>query len=619
MNNAEFTKLRGWITQILFVFLAMLHIISGIWGSPTALAFRHLFLGSMMIIVLMSRPFNKKHMVLSNVLDFTMAGLVFVIVIYVLKDLNAYMMRAGLPLISDIIAGTIYLLILLELARRVAGMPMVIIAVFFFTQNCVAQYMPGFFRRANMSYTSMIDFVFMRTDGIFGMPVQVISTYVVLFMMFAALLEESGAGKFFIDFATSVTGKSKGGPAKAAVIASASFGTISGSAIANVAGTGSITIPLMKEVGYDKTFAGAVEAVASTGGQIMPPMMGATAFILAQNVNMPYIEVAKRALIPALLYFVCVFFIVDYRARRLNLHGIPESERPNLKETLKMGWQLVIPLVVIVYLMAIGKSAQYSALMAMFVLVAITFFRKWTRMDGSGILRGLTNGVKDTASVAITAAAAGIIIGGVTNTGLNLLFANQVLKISGGYMFTTLILIAVVSLVLGMGMTTSAVYISVATIMAPALVKLGINPLCAHLFVFYFGCICVITPPVALASFTAAGISGASPSSTGWTSFRIGLVAFLVPFIFVYEPVMLLYGSAGEIALVIVTSLIGCKALAAAIEGWFLCELKIYERIMLFAAGICMMIPGWQTDLIGAALFVASYLLQKRKSERGDK
>ncbi len=619
MNNAEFTKLRGWITQILFVFLAMLHIISGIWGSPTALAFRHLFLGSMMIIVLMSRPFNKKHMVLSNVLDFTMAGLVFVIVIYVLKDLNAYMMRAGLPLISDIVAGTIYLLILLELARRVAGMPMVIIAVFFFTQNCVAQYMPGFFRRANMSYTSMIDFVFMRTDGIFGMPVQVISTYVVLFMMFAALLEESGAGKFFIDFATSVTGKSKGGPAKAAVIASASFGTISGSAIANVAGTGSITIPLMKEVGYDKTFAGAVEAVASTGGQIMPPMMGATAFILAQNVNMPYIEVAKRALIPALLYFVCVFFIVDYRARRLNLHGIPESERPNLKETLKMGWQLVIPLVVIVYLMAIGKSAQYSALMAMFVLVAITFFRKWTRMDGSGILRGLTNGVKDTASVAITAAAAGIIIGGVTNTGLNLLFANQVLKISGGYMFTTLILIAVVSLVLGMGMTTSAVYISVATIMAPALVKLGINPLCAHLFVFYFGCICVITPPVALASFTAAGISGASPSSTGWTSFRIGLVAFLVPFIFVYEPVMLLYGSAGEIALVIVTSLIGCKALAAAIEGWFLCELKIYERIMLFAAGICMMIPGWQTDLIGAALFVASYLLQKRKSERGDK
>lgn len=619
MNNAEFTKLRGWITQILFVFLTMLHIISGIWGSPTALAFRHLFLGSMMIIVLMSRPFNKKHMVLSNVLDFTMAGLVFVIVIYVLKDLNAYMMRAGLPLISDIIAGTIYLLILLELARRVAGMPMVIIAVFFFTQNCVAQYMPGFFRRANMSYTSMIDFVFMRTDGIFGMPVQVISTYVVLFMMFAALLEESGAGKFFIDFATSVTGKSKGGPAKAAVIASASFGTISGSAIANVAGTGSITIPLMKEVGYDKTFAGAVEAVASTGGQIMPPMMGATAFILAQNVNMPYIEVAKRALIPALLYFVCVFFIVDYRARRLNLHGIPESERPNLKETLKMGWQLVIPLVVIVYLMAIGKSAQYSALMAMFVLVAITFFRKWTRMDGSGILRGLTNGVKDTASVAITAAAAGIIIGGVTNTGLNLLFANQVLKISGGYMFTTLILIAVVSLVLGMGMTTSAVYISVATIMAPALVKLGINPLCAHLFVFYFGCICVITPPVALASFTAAGISGASPSSTGWTSFRIGLVAFLVPFIFVYEPVMLLYGSAGEIALVIVTSLIGCKALAAAIEGWFLCELKIYERIMLFAAGICMMIPGWQTDLIGAALFVASYLLQKRKSERGDK
>ena len=608
---------RKYVIQVAVMFLTMLHIISGIWGSPTALAFRHLFLGSMMVIALMSRPFIPSRKRLSAAVDGILSLVVVGIVIYVLHDFNAYMGRVGMATRLDIIVGSMYLLILLELARRVAGIPMVVIAAFFFGQNCVAQYLPGFLRRTSMSYSSMVDFVFMRTDGIFGMPVQVVSTYVVLFMMFAALLEESGAGKFFIDFATSVTGKSRGGPAKAAVIASASFGTISGSAIANVASTGAVTIPLMKKVGYDSTFAGAVEAVASTGGQIMPPVMGAVAFILAQNVNMPYIQVAARATLPAVLYFIAVFFIVDFRARKLGLKGTPESEFPDFKKTIREGWQLALPLVIIVWLLAVGKSAQYSALMAMLSLIVITFFRKWTRMDGTRIMEGLTKGVKDTTGVAITAGAAGIIIGGVTNTGLNLLFANQVLKISGGHLMITLVLIAIVSLILGMGMTTSAVYISVATIMAPALIKLGINPLCAHMFVLYYGCICVITPPVALASFTAAGISGASPSATGWASVRIGIVAFIVPFIFVYQPVMLLYGTVIEVILTVVTSLIGVWGLAAAVEGWLDGPLRVYERIVFAAAGLLMMVPGWQTDVLGIGLLGLFYMVQKKRSCSG--
>lgn len=604
---------RTLVTQILLMFLAMLHIISGIWGSPTALAFRHMFLGSMMIIVLMAKPFSKTRSRLANWVDFSLAAAVFAIAVSVLYDINGYMMRAGMPEVGDIVLGTIYMAVLLELARRVAGIPMVAIAVFFFAQNCFARYLPGFFRRASMSYTNMVDFVFMRTDGVFGMPVQVISTYVVLFMMFAALLEESGAGKFFIEFATAITGRSRGGPAKAAVVASASLGTISGSAISNVAGSGCITIPLMKKIGYDPVFAGAVEAVASTGGQIMPPMMGATAFILAQYINKPYIEVAARAVLPALLYFVCVFFIVDFRARKMNLQGTPEKDIPNLWNTTRGGWQLAIPIVVVVWLMAIGRSAQYSALMAMLSLVVITFFRTWTRMDGRRVLAGLTKGVQNTAGVGVTAAAAGIIIGGVTNTGLNLLFANQILKISGSNLLFTLVLVAIVALVLGMGMTTSAVYISVATIMAPALIKLGVEPICAHMFIFYYGCICVITPPVALASFTAAGISGASPSATGWTSFRIGLVAFIVPFIFVYQPVMLLYGSVPEITLVAITSIIGCWSLGAAIEGWCRTRLRFYERIGFAAAGLLLMTPGWETDAMGMALLVVFYLLQRSR------
>lgn len=536
-------QLREDISHVLLVFVGMLLITSGIWGFPTNLAYRHLFLDSLMIVCLMSKPLSKKHKVLSNIFDFGFSILILGIAIYVLKDINAYQMRVGELTSMDVIVGTIYMIILLELARRVAGIPMVIIAVFFFAQNIFAQNLPGIFRRANMSYVNMLDFVFMRTDGIFGMPVQVMSTYVVLFMIFAALLEMSGAGRFFIDFATSITGKSQGGPAKAAVVSSAAFGTISGSAIANVAGTGSITIPLMKKIGYDSTFAGAVEAVASTGGQFMPPVMGAVAFILAQNINMKYIEVAARATIPAVLYFTCIFFVVDFRAKKRNLKGTPKEDIPDLKETLKSGWQLVVPIAFLVYLLAIGRSAQFSALIGILALVLVAASRKWTRMDGRKIIGGIVKGINDSVGVSITAAAAGIIIGGVTNTGVNLLFANQIIKLSHGNQFITLLLVALTSLVLGMGMTTSAVYISVATIMAPALIRLGINPLSAHMFVLYYGCICVITPPVALASFTAAGISGASPTKTGWTSFRIGLVAFIVPFIFVYQPVMLLYGT----------------------------------------------------------------------------
>lgn len=600
---------------IMLLFVGMLTITAAIWGAPTALVFRHIFLDVIMMAGLMKKPFSRKYKALADLVDFVLAGLVLGILLYILRDPVAYMSRSGMPTKLDIVIGTVYLLILLELARRFAGMAMVIIAVVFFAQNCVAQYLPGFLHRANMPYKSMVDFVFMRMDGIFGMPTQVMSTYVVLFMIFAALLETSGAGTFFIDLATALTGKSKGGPAKAAVISSACFGAISGSAIANVAGTGAITIPLMKRVGYDKTFAGAVEAVSSTGGQFMPPIMGAVAFILAQNVGIKYIEVAARASLPAILYFACVFFAVDFRAKKMNLESTPDDSIPNLAMTLKQGWMYIIPLVVIVWLLAIGKSAQFSALVSMLSLILVSYFRRGKGMRGRDIVEGVAKGTNSIVGVAITAGAAGIIIGGVTNTGLNLIFANQVVKISGGNLLITLALVALVCILLGMGMTTSAVYISVATIMAPALTKLGVDPFCAHMFVLYYGCLCVITPPVALAAYTAAGISGASPSKTGWTSFRVGIVAFIVPFIFVYQPVMLLYGSVFEIILCGVTSLIGCYGLAAALEGFCLRPLSIFERVLLICAALLLMIPGWQTDIAGGIAMAAALVSQRKKNK----
>lgn len=610
----EERTIRKLAMEVVAVWLAMFHLISGIWGSPNSVAFRYVHLAGIMIIVLLIKPFNKKREKLSNVVDMIMTITIIGVLGYILTDLNGFISRAGAPAQMDIIAGTVFLIVLLDLARRATGIVMVILAVFFFAQNCFASHMPGFLHRRSLAYSNMIDFVFMRIDGIIGSPIQTMSSYVVLFMIFAALLAETHAGDFFIDLATAVTGKSRGGPAKAAVVASGCFGSISGSAIANVAGTGCITIPLMKRIGYDKNFAGAVEAVASTGGQIMPPMMGAAAFILAQNVGIPYVKVAACAAIPAILYYLAVYYMVDFRAGKTGLKETPEDAMPDLKKTFREGWLLLLPIILIVYLMAVGRSAQYSALMATLALVVVSFIHNKTRVDGRGMLHALIEGIKDTAGVSVTAGTAGIIIGGITNTGLNLIFANQILKICGGSLPVALVLIALVSLVLGMGMTTTAVYITVATIMAPALIKMGVNVLAAHLFCFYFGCICTITPPVALASFTAAGISGGNPTKTGFISFRLGMVAYIVPFIFVYQPSLIFQGdSIVESLLAAVTAAVGCWAIAAAIEGYCSSTIKWYERVGWFAGGIAMMVPGTVTDLTGLALIAAMYLLQRRR------
>jgi TRAP transporter 4TM/12TM fusion protein len=594
------------------VTLALFHITSGIFGNPNTYIFRSLHLDGMMIIVMMNLPFSKKHPGLALTVDLLEAVFATYAYIYVVHDIDAYLFRFGKATPLDVVVGAVFLVILLDLARRVTGWVMVGLAVFFFAQSCFASYMPGILHRPSLSFKTMIDFVFIRPEGILGLPIATISTYVVLFMIFAALLNKSRAGDFFINLATAITGKSRGGPAKAAVVASATFGTISGSAIANVAGTGSITIPLMKRIGYEKNFAGAVEAVSSTGGQIMPPMMGAAAFIVAQNVGIPYIKLAGCALLPAVLYFASVFFQVDFRAGKLKLQSTPKEFIPDLKKTLADGWFLMIPVIAIVWLMAIGKSAPYSALMGSLILLVATIFHKTTRMDGRKMLEGIMDGINDTSTVSITAATAGIIIGGVSNTSLNLIFASQILKFSHNNMLLTLILVAITALVLGMGMTTTAVYITVATILSPALIKLGINPLAAHLFCFYFGCICTITPPVALASYTAAGISGGSPGKTGWISFRLGLVAYIVPFIFCYSPALIFQGTGFfEAVTVIITALIGCWALSAALEGYCNFPLNVFNRILFAGGALLMMVPGVATDLGGIAIVAVAFFLQR--------
>lgn len=613
---------RHYITAVIMVFLAIFHIVSGIWGMPDTNAFRHIHLELMLVVCFLLKPGIKQNAKISFIVDMVFSLISLSTLAYVLSGLKAFTMRQGSPSSLDVLFGSLFILCVLEGARRVAGIPMVLIAVFFFGQNLVANYMPGIFRGNPVAFSNMIDFTFMRSTGIFGLPLQTISSYVILFMIFAALLGESGAGTFFIDLATAMTGKYRGGPAKAAVVASAGFGSISGSAVANVAGTGCMTIPLMKEVGYDAKFAGAVEAVASTGGQIMPPMMGATAFIIAQNVGLSYFELALDVCLIAILYFVAVFFMVDLRAGKMGLKGTPKEKIPDFWKTLKDGGHLVIPIILIVYLLAVGKSAQYASMFSTIALVLVCGLRKWTRMDGRRILRGICAGVRDTASVSVTAACAGIIIGGIQQAGLGVIFAYSISKICAGNLALALVLVAVASLVLGMGMTTTAVYITVATIMAPALTNMGVDLVAAHMFCFFFGVISVITPPVALASFTAAGISGAKPSETGWESVRIGIAAFLIPFIFVYNPVLLLQGGTiPEVIIAVVTALLGCWTLAASVQGFALINCNLTERIFLFAMAMCCIIPGIITDMIGVVglLLVLSrqkLALNKEQKER---
>lgn len=613
-------KIHGIKMQLMLIctiFLLMFHFTSSVWVKPNAVLFKHVHLGIMMIIILMRRPFRKKKpdWIAGHIIDFLEVAFILTEICYVGYDLDSFLLRAGAANDLDILMGTIYVVILCDLGRRVVGGFMTGLALAFAVQNLVSNYLPGIFYGPPMVYRTLIDYLWMRSDGIFSAPVNTISSYVIFFMIFASVLNESGAGEFFIKLAHSIAGKSRGGPAKTAVISSACFGSISGSPISNVAGTGSMTIPLMKKEGYPATFAGAVEAVASTGGAIMPPMMGSSTFIIAATLGVQYIDIALCALIPALLYYLALFFMVDFRAAKMGLKPLDASQIPKLWSVLKRGGQLAIPLILIVVLLAVGRTAAYSALMSTLVLILITFMRKWTRMSGKRLIKAMFKGVTDTSKVSVTAGIAGLIVGGVSISGVALIFAQQISDLSGGMLWLALILVAVVSLVLGCGMTSAAVYITVATIMAPALIQMGVVPIAAHMFVFYFGIIGTITPPVALTAYTAAGISGASPRDTGWTAFRLGAAGYIVPFMFAYGPALLCQGTILEILTAFVTATFGIWMMAGALEGWLFTKANLVERALMVAAALCTIIVGSMTDVIGLGIGAAVIVMQMARKK----
>ncbi|MDR1946703.1 MAG: TRAP transporter permease [Desulfovibrio sp.] len=540
-------------------------------------------------------------------------------------------MRSGMYSDMDAAVSILAVLLVLEAARRVVGPAIVVLASFFLFYAYFGAYFPGFMAHRGLSIKRIATFEWIGTEGILGTPVYVSSTFIFLFLLFAVFLKKSGIGDWMTGLAMGACGGSVGGPAKAAVVASALQGTISGSSVANTVGTGSVTIPLMKSAGYRKEFAGAVEAAASTGGQLMPPVMGAAAFIMTEYIGCSYATIALAACVPAMLYFVGIFTNVHFEALKHNLHGLPKSQLPNCRELLRKNWYMIAPVVAIVIMLSIGYTPMRAALFGIFAAVAvwiIEFLRDAGRVEVTKFLArfilALEEGARSAVGVAAACACAGIIVGVITLSGLGLKMAGGIVGLAGGHLLPTMILTVLCSILLGMGVPTTANYIIQATISAPAMIQLGVEPIAAHLFVFYFGIVADITPPVALAAFAGAGIAGSNPLKTGFEAFRLGIAAYLVPFIFVLNPVLVMVqpegtGTAFFILLALKaagTAVVGMVCIAIGLTGYFRVRCRPWERILLTATGILLIDPDTLTDLAGASILAVIFILQKRRMGR---
>ena len=595
--------------------MSVYHLYTGYFGAPEALWHRSVHLLFTLVLIFFLYPFVKKegkpglHWTdgLLILLTLVSMGYVFFEYEYFITRYPYVHPLSGL----DMPLGILLTLLLIEASRRAIGPALPITAGFFLLYAYIGPYLPGLMRHGGFSTEAVIDQLYMTTEGIFGMPLGVSATYVILFIIFGTFLEKSGTGQLFMDFASAITGWTRGGPGKISCISSALFGTISGSAVANVMVDGWLTIPLMKRTGFKPPFACAVEAAASTGGQIMPPVMGAAAFVMAEFLGMPYITICLYAMIPAFLYYLSLFMSIHFEAGRMGLKGIPKEELPSLKGVLGSRGHLFVPLGVIVYMMIAGYTPMYACIYSTVAVVILANLRKETRMGFRTLISALEESAKNTLGVAAACACAGIVIGVINLTGLGLKFTGLVLSIAGDSLIPALILTMVAGIVLGMGMPTTPAYIVQAALLIPALIKLGVLNVAAHMFVFYFSTISAITPPVAMAVYAAAGIGGAKLWATGLWAMRIAATAFIVPFMFVYGPSLLFIGPAFDIITSFISASFGVIALAAGMMGWFVKEAKPWERVVLVVAAVLLIKPGLYTDVVGYFLLAFIYIRQK--------
>lgn len=545
-------------------------------------------------------------------IDLILSILSFLVGVYILIEYWDFIDRVGIPNQWDITCSFIALFLILEATRRAVGWPLLIIVLVFLLYTFGGHLLPLFLSHKGYDLERITTTLYMTQNGIFGVALKTMSYFIFLFIAFGAFFGISGGTEFFIDLASSIFGKLRGGPAKIAVVASGMMGTISGSAVANTVTTGTFTIPLMKRIGFESHVAGAVEATASSGGALMPPVMGAAAFVMAEYLRIPYLSICKAALLPAILYYLSIFSIVHFYSLKMGIQGLPKNEIPNIKDILREKWIFISPLFVLIVTLILGYSPRIAVLYAILATVLMSFFKKEKRMTPSKLFQALAQSGFDSVMVSCACAAAGIVIGVVLLTGMGNKITSLVLQISEGSLIVALPITMLASILFGMGLPTVVCYVLLAATAAPSLVEMGVLPLAAHLYIFYFGMLCMVTPPVAFASYAGAAIAKADPMKTGFTAWRFALAGFLLPYMFVYNNSLLLMGDPLDIGIATFTACIGIVCLAAGIIGYFFKKTNILERIFLLAAAFLLIKPGLITDIFGLLCVGFVLILQLR-------
>ncbi|BBO73616.1 ATP-binding protein [Desulfosarcina widdelii] len=592
------------LIRVIAIAMSLFQLYTGIF-QLTAMNQRVIHVTFALVLIFLLYGFDQKKKPRIAWHGYLMAGAVFLMGIYVLANWFKKIGECGMcPPWYELAMGTVFLLMCIEAARRTLGWIFPIIAVVAMIYARFGEILPSFLAHRNYSFERIVSNMFITTDGVFGMLAGISATYIFLFILFGALLRAAGGGEFFINLSFALFGHVRGGPAKIAVVASSLFGMLSGSGTANVAGTGQITIPLMKRSGYKPHFAAAVETVSSAGGLLMPPIMGSAVFIIMEVLGVNYVTIMKAGGLAAILYYIGLFLMIDIEAQKLDMAGMPKEELPSLKQTLKEGWFFFIPIFVLIFFLVYSKVSVTRA--AFWGAVSIPLC---SQLAGSGrrmtirqFFEGLEQGAITALPVVAILSLGGVVLGMITLTGLGLMMSGLLIKMSGGNLLALLFLTMIASIILGMGVPPVAAYIVLSILVVPALIKLGVYPLAAHLFVFYFATIAGITPPMAPDAFVAAGIADAPMMRTAFTACRLALVIFIVPYMFVYNNALLLIGSPGQIAQVCITSFFGVLALACAAQNYLGGRLNIAYRLLLFFGGGCLIYPGLYTDIVGLAI-----------------
>lgn len=615
-NCRKYTGIIAVIITIITVSMSLFHLYTAGFGVLLALKQRAIHLGFLLVLIFLLYPIKNKWKENKALLtmDVVLAVLGLLISSYIVINYKELVRRAGIYNSLDEIMAVIAIVLVLEATRRVVGWELPAISLMFLLYAHFGPQMPGVLAHRGFSFSRIATHMYFTTEGIFGIPLGVSATYVFLFLLLGAFAKRTGLGDLFIDLAMALTGRTTGGPAKAAVVSSGFMGSISGSSVANTVTTGSFTIPLMKSVGYKSRFAAAVESAASTGGQIMPPIMGAAAFIMAEFIGVPYMKIAKAAILPAILYYLAVGLMIHFEAKRLGLSGMSKDKIPKIKDILKTRVHMLIPLIVIFYYLFKGYTPLKAAFTGIVLAFLLSFIRKDTRMSWQDIIETLEEGARSALGVAAACACVGFIVGVTTLTGLGLKFTTITVSLAHGNLFLALFFTMVACTILGTGLPTTATYIVLAAMAAPALVKLGVPILAAHLFVLYFGVVADLTPPAALAAYAGAGIAGSDPLKTGFTAVKLAIAGFVVPFVFAYSPSLLLIeANLGQIIIISISSLIGVFALAAGVLGYLKAETSLVERGLLLVSAISLLTPQLITDVVGVAILILVWFLQNKK------